>query len=31
VQWKLLNLNKLKRDNPAKHAAQRDALLKLLG
>ena len=31
VKWKLLNLNKLKRDNPEKHAAQRDALLKLLG
>jgi hypothetical protein len=31
VQWKLLNLNKLKRENPAKHAAQRDALVKLLG
>ena len=31
VQWKLLNLSKLKRDNAAKHAAQRDALLKLLG
>ena len=31
VKWKLLNLNKLKRDNPGKHAAQRDALLKLLG
>lgn len=31
VQWKLLNLNKLKRDNPIKHAAQRDALVKLLG
>ena len=31
VQWKLLNLNKLKRDNSAKHAAQRDALVKLLG
>ena len=27
VQWKLVNLNKLKRENPAKHAAQRDALL----
>jgi hypothetical protein len=31
VQWKLLNLNRLKRDNPIKHAAQRDALMKLLG
>ena len=31
VKWKLLNLNKLKRDNPEKHATQRDALLKLLG
>jgi hypothetical protein len=31
VQWKLINLNKLKRDNPAKNAAQRDALVKLLG
>jgi hypothetical protein len=31
VKWKLLNLNNLKRDNPEKHAAQRDALLKLLG
>nr|WP_227754496.1 nucleotidyl transferase AbiEii/AbiGii toxin family protein [Stagnihabitans tardus] len=31
VKWKLLNLNKLKRENPEKHTAQRDALVKLLG
>lgn len=31
VKGTLLNLNKLKRDNPEKHAAQREALLKLLG
>jgi predicted nucleotidyltransferase component of viral defense system len=31
VKWKLLNLSKLKRDNPKKHAAQREELLKLLG
>jgi len=31
VQWKLLNRNKLKRDNPKKHAAHRGALLKFLG
>ena len=31
VKWKLLNLNKLRLENPGKHAAQRDALLKLLG
>ena len=26
VRWKLLNLEKLKRENPKKHAAQRSAL-----
>jgi predicted nucleotidyltransferase component of viral defense system len=31
VKWKLLNLNKLQRDNPDKHAAQRAALLRLWG
>ncbi len=28
--WKLMNLEKLKRSNPEKHAAQRDALEELL-
>jgi len=31
VKWKLLNLNKLKAENSAKHAAQRQELAKLLG
>ena len=31
VRWKLLNLNKLKTDNPDKHAAQRENLVKVLG
>lgn len=31
VRWKLLNLNKLKRDNAAKHAEQRGELEALLG
>ena len=30
VQWKLLNLKKLKVQNPKKHALQRDALERLL-
>jgi len=30
-QWKLINLQKLKRDNPNKHAQQRDALEALFG
>ncbi|MEJ8570409.1 nucleotidyl transferase AbiEii/AbiGii toxin family protein [Microbaculum marinum] len=29
VQWKLMNLEKLKRDNPEKHAAQREELKNL--
>ena len=29
TRWKLINLEKLKKDNPAKHAAQRDALEEL--
>lgn len=31
VKWKLLNLAKLREENPGKHAAQRDALRELLG
>jgi hypothetical protein len=31
VKWKLLNLAKLREENPSKHAAQRDALRELLG
>ena len=30
IRWKLLNLEKLKRDNPEKHAAQREQLERLL-
>jgi len=30
VRWKLMNLEKLKRDNPEKHAAQREELKNLL-
>ncbi len=30
VRWKLLNLEKLKKHNPKKHAEQRDALEDLL-
>ncbi len=30
VRWRLMNLEKLKRSNPEKHAAQRDALEELL-
>ena len=30
VRWKLLNLEKLKKHNPKKHAEQRDALKDLL-
>ena len=31
VRWKLINVNKLKAENPKKHAAQREELEKLLG
>ena len=31
VRWKLINVNKLKADNPKKHAAQGEELEKLLG
>lgn len=31
VRWKLINVNKLKADNPEKHAAQGEELEKLLG
>ena len=31
VRWKLINLNKLKAENPKKHAAQGEELEKLLG
>ena len=31
IRWKLLNLTKLKQDDPRKHIAQRDALESLLG
>jgi len=30
IRWKLLNLQRLKHENPDKHAAQRDALARLL-
>ena len=29
IRWKLMNLDRLKRDNPEKHAAQREALTRL--
>jgi hypothetical protein len=31
VRWKLINVNKLKADNPEKHASQAEELRKLLG
>jgi hypothetical protein len=31
VRWKLINVNKLKAENPEKHAAQGEELEKLLG
>lgn len=31
VRWKLINVNKLKADNPKKHAAQGEELEKLFG
>jgi len=30
IRWKLMNLQKLKKDNPGKHAQQREALRALL-